>query len=105
MVSFTKRKTNKTSFQQVGVPQNTLVFKTIENKVLIHLVAKYKNVCALYYGAQLFQVLLANNAAGWVMWRVNDDYLCTRSNFRASPLATELNSWGIATILKRVSRR
>ena len=45
VIDFAERKTNKTSFQQIGITQNALMRDIVKDQVFIYFIADDKNIC------------------------------------------------------------
>src|SRR6187399_2402425 len=73
MIYFPKRKTNKASFQQIGVSKHGKVKFIIKYQVLIYFIADDKNSCVFYQCLELFNILFYENTATWIMRRVQQD--------------------------------
>jgi len=48
VISFAERKAHKASFQQFRITQHAFMLLSIKHKVLVHLIAQYKNLGIFY---------------------------------------------------------
>ena len=63
-----KREANETSFVQIRIAQQTMMFQSIENKMLIYFIANDEHIGILHQGPQLRNIIIRQHFTRRIVW-------------------------------------